>query len=190
MKSGSIASSKNPIHVLVVATSLNPNSRSQVLAQEMVKKLLAKEIASTFIDLRESSLPFAGPNESWSHPEVQRLKQISAKASHFLFVVPIYNFDVNAAAKNFIELMGGEVMEGKTVGFLCVAGGHGSFASVLSFANSLMLDFRCWIVPRFVYISGDFKGAEIKPELHSRMDQLVHELIYHVPPPAYPKNES
>jgi hypothetical protein len=51
--------------------------------------------------------------------------------------------------------------------------------SVMSFANSLMLDFRCWIVPRFVYATGgDFEGDTIKsPEINNRLDQMLTEMF-------------
>jgi FMN reductase len=80
---------------------------------------------------------------------------------------------VNAAAKNVVELVG-SALENKIVGFLCAAGGHGSYMSVMSLANSLMLDFRCLIVPRFVYATGkDFTGDEItSPKVSERINQL------------------
>ncbi|MES1168133.1 MAG: NAD(P)H-dependent oxidoreductase, partial [Oleiharenicola lentus] len=63
---------------------------------------------------------------------------------------PIYNYDGNAALKNLIELTG-RAWENKVVGFLCAAGGVASYMSIMPLANSLMLDFRCVVVPRFVY---------------------------------------
>ncbi len=63
---------------------------------------------------------------------------------------PIYNYDVNAALKNAIELAGRK-MEDKLLGFLCTAGGGAmSYMSVMPLANSLMLDFRTIVLPRFV----------------------------------------
>ncbi len=53
-----------------------------------------------------------------------------------------------------IELAG-SAWEDKIVGFLCAAGGMSSYMSVMAYANSLMLDFRCVIIPRFVYATGD-----------------------------------
>jgi len=49
--------------------------------------------------------------------------------------------------------------------------------STMSLANSLMLDFRCFIVPRFVYATGEafandrteemyLSSAEVKERLH------------------------
>ena len=70
-----------------------------------------------------------------------------------IVAAPVYNYDVNAAAKNLVE-MTGSAWEGKVVGFIAAAGGRSSYMSVMGLANSLMLDFRCWIAPRFVYATG------------------------------------
>ena len=71
-----------------------------------------------------------------------------------IVAAPVYNYDVSASAKNMIELTG-NAWEDKMVGFLCAAGGMSSYMSVMAYANSLMLDFRCVIIPRFVYATGD-----------------------------------
>ena len=49
--------------------------------------------------------------------------------------------------------------------------------SAMSFANSLMLDFRCWVVPRFLYVPKDFEGDTLPPELDERMDGLLRDLL-------------
>ena len=55
----------------------------------------------------------------------------------------------------------------------------GSYMSVMSFANSLMLDFRCLIIPRFVYATGDsFDGDKItNTKVARRIEQVVAELV-------------
>jgi FMN reductase len=85
---------------------------------------------------------------------------------------------VAAAAKNMVELTG-SAWEDKVVGFLCAAGGMGSYMSVMSFANSLMLDFRCLIIPRFVYATGDsFDGDKLTDtKVVKRIEQVVAELV-------------
>ena len=92
--------------------------------------------------------------------------------------VPIYNYDANAAAKNLIELTG-KSWEDKVVGFLCAAGGHSSYMSIMSLANSLMLDFRCIVLPRFVYATGEsFEGENLTdPEIEKRIQELTSQLI-------------
>ena len=101
------------------------------------------------------------------------------KATHILFAAPVYNWDVNAAAKNVMEWLSTRELGGKTVGFLCASGGQSSYMAPLSFANSLMLDFRCWIVPRFVYAVGsDFSGdAVTSPKVKERIELLTQEMF-------------
>jgi hypothetical protein len=47
--------------------------------------------------------------------------------------------------------------------------------SVMSLANSLMLDFRCLIIPRFVFATGDdFEDLQLSStELRERIQQLA-----------------
>lgn len=64
--------------------------------------------------------------------------------------------------------------------------------SVLAFANSLMLDFRCWIAPRFVYATGeDFeKNAINNPEIAERIENLIDDLLLHAPNPETGKKKA
>ena len=50
--------------------------------------------------------------------------------------------------------------------------------SVMGVVNSLMLDFRYHIVPRFVYATGEtFKGDEVEDvEVSERLAQVTDEL--------------
>ena len=51
--------------------------------------------------------------------------------------------------------------------------------SVMSLANSLMIDFRCYIIPKFVYATKhDFDGKKISnEEIKERLKELSDELI-------------
>jgi NAD(P)H-dependent FMN reductase len=90
-----------------------------------------------------------------------------------IVATPIYNYDANAAVKNLLELTGSS-WEDKTVGFLCAAGGGSSYMSIMGLANSLMLDFRCLIIPRFVYAHGrDFVDGTPTPALGERIRELA-----------------
>jgi FMN reductase len=77
-----------------------------------------------------------------------------------------------------IELTG-SAWEDKIVGFLCAAGGHTSYMSVMSYANSLMLDFRCVIIPRFAFATSDaFDGDRITDKkIAQRIERVADELV-------------
>ena len=171
-------------NVLIVATSMSGKSRSRQLGRLAADKLAAAGVSTTLLDLSEIPLPFGGSSAGWSDPNVARLRVQTTAATHLLFAVPVYNYDVNAVAKNYIELMGEDALGGKTVGFLVSAGGHGSYMSIMPFANSLMLDFRCWIVPRFFYVSKNLEEGKLTGELDERLDALLKDLLSRSTPTA------
>ncbi len=139
---------------LVIICSLNPSSRSALLAEHAVDVLKQSAPDTRLVDLRQTALPICDGGASYQHENVAPLAAMISEAPLILLAVPIYNYDVNAAAKNLIELTG-RAWTNKVVGFICTAGGQGSYMSIMPLANSLMLDFRCLIVPRFVYATGD-----------------------------------
>jgi FMN reductase len=139
--------------LLVVSSNLKHPSNSLVLAREAERILREDRHDVTFLDLRELPLPLCDGGASFEHPNVLRADQMVAHARGIIVSTPIYNYDANSALKNFIEHTG-QAWENKVVSFLCSAGGSASFMSIMGLANSLMLDFRCVIVPRFVYALG------------------------------------
>jgi FMN reductase len=167
--------------VLIIGTSLDPDSKSQLLARVAMQIATDAGHSAEILDLREHILPFAGQENSFEHQRVVELKNRMGQYKKFVFCVPIYNYDVSAAAKNFIELVGDTWLEDATIGFICSAGGQGSYMSVMSFASSLMLDFRAWIVPRFVYsVSSDWHDGTLKNDkvkVNERIKGLLESLM-------------
>jgi FMN reductase len=131
------------------------------MAREALRVLEGDGIASDFLDLRDHPLPLCDAGASYGHPNTALVRHRIEAASGIVVATPIYNYDSNSALKNAVE-MTGDAWEDKVVGFLCASGGMGSYMSIMPLANSLMLDFRSVIVPRFAYALGDaFKGATI-----------------------------
>ena len=162
---------------LIIGTSLNETSKSQILAQKFEVRLREQDFSCQRIDLRSVDLPFAGRNDSWSSVFVEDLAESVKRSSHIVFATPIYCYDVNAAAKTVIELAG-KAFTKKVVSFICSAGGNSSYMSVMGLANHLMLDFRSVIVPRFLYVTSSDWDAEGNPstEIERRMDVLIQDM--------------
>lgn len=160
--------------ILVVSASLNADSNSRVLAREAVRVLQQEGREAALLDLRDYSLPLCDGGAAYGHPDVVRLNAALSAADAILLATPIYNYDATGALKNAIELTG-PAWENKVVGFLCAAGGLNSYMSILSLANSLMLDFRSIIVPRFVYATGDdfASGTIVADDVSRRVAELA-----------------
>ncbi|MFQ6676687.1 MAG: NADPH-dependent FMN reductase [Fidelibacterota bacterium] len=163
---------------LIISTDLSPNSKTIVLAENALSVFNEMKVEAELIDLAENDLPFCDGKKCFENQSVQELTEIITTADSLIVVSPIYNYDLNAAAKNLLELTGSGWNE-KVVGFICKAGGKSSYMSVMPFANSLMLDYRCHIIPRFVYATSDaFHGSELADdEIINRIDELVNTII-------------
>ncbi|HEX5492413.1 MAG TPA: NAD(P)H-dependent oxidoreductase [Candidatus Udaeobacter sp.] len=163
---------------LVISTSGNPDSNSRRMGQAAFAHLQKQKIDCDWIDIREMQLPLCDADQCYGMPGSKRLSAAIKDADGILIAAPVYNYDVAAATKNMIELTG-SAWQDKIVGFLCAAGAMGSYMSVMAYANSLMLDFRCVIIPRFVFATGDaFDGDNIKDEkIVRRIATLADELV-------------
>jgi FMN reductase len=131
------------------------------------------------LDLQAYHLPLCDGSSCYGEPEVIEVGQHIQKATHILFCGAIYNYDYSASAKNLIELTGKEAWTGKTVGFMAAAGGNLSYMAPLGLINSLQLDFRAQIIPRYVYAgpssfaNGELVDTEIKERIHGLVQALI-----------------
>jgi FMN reductase len=163
---------------LVISTSGNPNSNSRRRGRVAFAHLQKRKVDCTWIDITEMDLPLCDADKCYGMPGSKKLSGAIKTADGILVAAPVYNYDVAAAAKNMIELTG-SAWEHKIVGFLCAAGGTASYMSVMAYANSLMLDFRCVIVPRFAFATSEaFDGANIiDQKIVQRVEQVTDELV-------------
>jgi FMN reductase len=160
--------------VAIISSSLKTESNSRILAREAQRVLESEGAPATLIDLRDFPLPLCDGATAYAHPNVARVGEVLRAADTLLIATPIYNYDATATIKNLIELTG-DAWENKVVGFLCAAGGMSSYMSIMSFANSLMLDFRSVIVPRFVYATGTAFSEDqiVDAEIRERVAEMA-----------------
>jgi len=131
-----------------------------------------------FFDLQDNPLPMCDGDKCYDLPEVLEFREKVKNADGIIMATPVYNFNVSSGAKNIVEL-GGRMLYDKIFGFMCAAGGRNGYMSVMSLANSLMLDFRCYIIPKFVYATKhDFDDGKISnSDIKERIEELGAELI-------------
>lgn len=163
---------------LAISTSGNSESNSRLMGRVAFEHLQKHKVDCEWIDISGLDLPLCDADKCYLNPAAQKLQKTIEAADGMIIAAPVYNYDVSAAAKNMIELTG-SAWEDKIVGFLCAAGGMGSYMSVMAYANSLMLDFRTIIIPRFVYATGDsFEGDKlVDKKVEKRVQQVADELV-------------
>src|SRR3954464_2553547 len=93
------------MNILVLSCSLDPASRSSVLAKESTRVLKTLGAEVTEMDLRNHNLPICD-GQSCDADLIGPLRRAIQTADAIVMAVPVYNYDANAAAKNLIEWTG------------------------------------------------------------------------------------
>ncbi|MBI2503768.1 MAG: NAD(P)H-dependent oxidoreductase [Candidatus Latescibacteria bacterium] len=160
--------------LVIVNSSLSSDSNTRMLSRHAHAHALQRGISADLIDLKDHRVLPYGEEGS------EGLEQIEAQleqAGAIILAFPLYNYNINSSLKALIEHCGA-CFEDKVVGLMTAAGGRSSYMSVFSVGQSLMLDFRSWIVPRYVYAVSDDFGAEsiASPEVRRRVEQLVETI--------------
>ncbi len=159
--------------IIILSSGLKKKSKSRALARFAYAQLNEMGVEVSFINMQDYDLPFCdAENETMHHPRVVSLREELHKADALIVATPVYNYNGNSTLKNVMELTG-PAWRDKVVGFLCAAGGEKSYMSIMSLANNLMLDFRCLIIPKFVYATDRDFDAEltISPEIKKRITE-------------------
>ena len=81
---------------LVFSCSLNPESRSLILARRVTELLRAKGAEVELVDIRELNLPACDGDACYDDPNVEKLRAKIEAAHGTLIASPIYNFGVAA----------------------------------------------------------------------------------------------
>lgn len=165
--------------IAIINTNLAPAGKLAYLADTLSSFLIGDGLETAVFHLSDLNLPPCDGYLCYKDEKTISLTSELAGADAILLVSPVYNYDLNSAAKNLIELTG-RSWEGKAVGLVCQAGADRSYLSPLAFLNSLSVDYRCLVSPRFVYVTrADYEGGESLPEgsgILKRLRYLTREL--------------
>lgn len=171
----------------VIATSLDPESRSAWMCALAARQLRQAGHQVTHLDLRATPLPpfdnVQGPGGCYEHPNAGQYHRAIAEADGVLLGVPVYNWGIGSGARTLVELTGSsDDMRGlhgawfdKPVTFLVSGGLDHGYLSHGSFALGLMYDFKCVLNPHFVYAtSAHWDAPEVPGEwLAARLERTV-----------------
>ncbi|MBX9804505.1 MAG: NAD(P)H-dependent oxidoreductase [Alphaproteobacteria bacterium] len=174
---------------LVISCSLNPDSRSAILAKGAFDYLKSHGQDVELLDLRDYKIPLANGHEqsAYDDPQVKVIHERIAKAKGIIIAAPIYNNSVGAVAKNLMELtthahktiLTGKAWENKVVGFMGTSGGPGSRWAFMPFLNSLTIEASVVVVPNFVMATGGDFNDKKQPneETQKRIEELSQNIV-------------
>lgn len=170
--------------VLIVSTALRAGSKTRVIADALCAACEAASAPATVLDLAATPLPLCDGATCYQDAGVTAATAQVRAARAVVLCFPVYNHQANAAAKNFVEVTNGG-WDGKVVGLVANGGTDRSYLAPLSMANSLMVDHRCLVVPRFVFVTPTNFEVDgrlgVSGEIAMRLTELARELTYLAP---------
>jgi NAD(P)H-dependent FMN reductase len=170
--------------VLIVSTALRPGSRTALVAESLCAAFAALDTPAAVLDLASVSLPMCDGGACFQDFAVHQVTDRVRAARAIVLCFPVYNHQANAAAKNFVEVTN-DGWKGKVIGLVANGGTDRSYLAPLSLANSLMVDHRCVVVPRFVFATpANFAADGTLPaggEVVLRLADLAREVVHLAP---------
>ena len=164
--------------LLTISTSLNPNSYSLTLVKQAYEVLKENNNNVKFLDIRTLNLPICDGALVYQMKVTQKLQKLILESDGIIMGCPIYNYNSAASSKNVLELGGKIAWQNKIVGLIFTAGGNNSFATTMSLAGSLIIDFKVLLIPKYVFATqNDFiSSKEAKKEIKNRINYLANDL--------------
>ena len=157
----------------IINGNLNKNSSTSLICNYLVQE--AKKSTETVhsINAWEYPLPCCDAGPSFQDPSIEKVKPLLHESNAILIASPIYNYTLTSYIKTLIEHTG-DSWKDKVVGFAVNAGGAKSYMAVYSTIQTMMLDFRCWVIPRHVYLDPTaFEDKALTDDIKKRLNELV-----------------
>ena len=164
--------------IITISANLTEESSTKTLAGIVHESIAIHDEDAKFISLFDYPIPICDGKKSFADEHVRALSEKLEQGTGFVFATPIYNYSINSTLKSVIEHCG-HAFKNKPIGFVCTAGGEKSYMSLMPTINSMMLDFRCIVLPRFVYVtSSNFNEDKTltDPEILSRVILFAQEM--------------
>lgn len=162
------------MNALIVSTALKPGSKTLAAAHIVKTRLEAAGMSTDLADLAVEPLPQCDGASCYADDRVKAMTERVKKAGLIVLCFPVYNYQPNSAAKNFIEVTN-DGWKDKVVSFVANAGGDRSYLAPMPLANSLMVDHRCVVVPQFLYLSPSAYSASGQVALEGLTAELFEQ---------------
>ena len=168
------------VDIVIVQTSLGPNSKTAILAKKAQELLETKGVSVEFIDLREKEMMFCDGRDIKDYSQdMQDIAKTLTEAKGAIIAYPVYNYSFSGVAKNFVDIFS-YYLDSKFVGLLHNSGGIRSANEGISeMIKSLALHNNITTVQPVIHtFAGDFnENGEFTQDMTKEMLEKLCENI-------------
>lgn len=164
------------LNVLAVAGSLNPDSVTKVVIDDLATRLGEAGVNVDALDFHGSPLPLFDPKEVWGKPEYLALKERVLKADAIVLGTPDYHGSISSTLKNFLDHFWKE-FAGKV--FATVVASHEKGLTVHDQLRTVARQCYAWTIPygvSFVEKQDVVDGKVTSDALNGRLEMLARDL--------------
>jgi FMN reductase len=171
--------------ILVVSSSLDPQSRSEKLAR-LCEEHLRSSSEVRFVSLKDYPLQGLDLHDPLKSEVYRQLHEFVSNADGLVLASPIYNWACCAELKRFVEVVGTTPPDGslkgafydKVISFVNSGGVPHSYMAFSGLAMSMMLDFKCVISPYNVYTTDrDWEAGSLGATATQRLAKSTDVLL-------------
>ena len=165
--------------IILIQGSLNKNSKTSIIIDEVITILKDKKINYELIDLKKLELQFCdGRDLKEYNQDLQNAYKTMEVGKAYIIGMPVYCYSVSGPLKNFLDITCG-AMENKVSGIVCNAGGIMSYLASAELMKILSYEVSCLSIQPTVYAWGnDFKDGKIVNEkVLKKANEMVSKLI-------------
>ena len=167
--------------IIIIQASLNPRSKTAILARKALEILEQQNINVKLIDLRERELQFCtGADISDYNEDMQQLNKELEEATQYILAYPVYNYTFSGTLKNFLDIFSSAI-DGKTVGILNNSSGVRSWnQGVGELMKSLALHNNITtVMPPVHSFREDFneEGRLSNPKVSEKIELMTKNLL-------------
>lgn len=168
--------------VVLIQGSLNKESRTASLIQNVAEEMKHAGLKAEVLDLRNIQMEFCdGRPLKEYHPEMQQAFQTLDEAEAFIIGMPVYCYSVSGPLKNFIDITSG-AMENKVAGIVCTAGGRQSYMASAHLSNILAYESHVTTLQPIIYTHAeDYTDQTLSSDrIKTKIQQLTNHLTQHL----------
>ena len=168
--------SQNPLKVLAVIGSLNRQSATRLVVQDVAEKLRARGVEVDMLDFLHEPLALFNTDTTYDSEAFKQLRPRVERADVFLLGTPDYHGSVSSALKNFLDHFWPE-FAGKL--FATLVASHEKGLTVTDQLRTVARQCYAWSLPYGVSFSDqeDLKdGAVSSDALKKRLEMFAHDI--------------
>ena len=168
--------SQNALKVLAVVGSLNRQSATRVVLNEVAEKLRAHGVEVDVLDFQHEPLALFNTDTTYESEAFKQLRPRVERADVFLLGTPDYHGSVSSALKNFLDHFWPE-FAGKL--FATVVASHEKGLTVTDQLRTVARQCYAWSLPYGVAFSDkeDLKDHQVASDaLKKRLEMFAHDI--------------